>query len=36
LRDARGLRFDRYDDLWRWPVVELKAFWLHLRPTTRD
>jgi len=27
LRDQRGLSFDRYNDLWRWSVTELDAFW---------
>ena len=27
LRDKRGLRFSRYEDLWRWSVDELEAFW---------
>jgi acetoacetyl-CoA synthetase len=27
LRDERGLQFDCYDDLWRWSVQELEAFW---------
>ncbi|HSV61527.1 MAG TPA: acetoacetate--CoA ligase [Variovorax sp.] len=27
LRDARGLRFDNYDALWRWSVTDLPAFW---------
>ena len=27
LRDERGLRFNRYEDLWRWSVDELEAFW---------
>ncbi|MEY4713610.1 MAG: hypothetical protein RIS88_3060 [Pseudomonadota bacterium] len=27
LRDARGLHFDRYDDLWRWSTTDLSAFW---------
>ena len=30
LRERRGLRFDRYDDLWRWSVEELEAFWASL------
>src|SRR6266498_929014 len=27
LRDERGLRFDGYDELWRWSVGDLDAFW---------
>jgi acetoacetyl-CoA synthetase len=27
LRDDRGLRLDGYDELWRWSVEELEAFW---------
>jgi acetoacetyl-CoA synthetase len=27
LRDQRGLTFDTYNDLWRWSVTELDAFW---------
>jgi len=27
LRDERGLSFDTYNDLWRWSVTELDAFW---------
>jgi acetoacetyl-CoA synthetase len=27
LHEERGLRFDRYEDLWRWSVEELEAFW---------
>jgi acetoacetyl-CoA synthetase len=27
LRDERGLRFHRYEDLWRWSVDELETFW---------
>ena len=27
LRDARGLRFDSYDALWRWSTTDLGAFW---------
>ncbi|HZR07787.1 MAG TPA: acetyl-coenzyme A synthetase N-terminal domain-containing protein, partial [Myxococcales bacterium] len=27
LEQERGLRFDRYDALWRWSVDELEAFW---------
>lgn len=27
LGDERGLRFDGYDDLWRWSVRDLDAFW---------
>jgi len=27
LRDQRGLSFDTYNDLWRWSVTELDAFW---------
>jgi len=27
LRRERGLSFDSYDDLWRWSVEELEAFW---------
>jgi acetoacetyl-CoA synthetase len=27
LRDARGLSFATYNDLWRWSVTELDAFW---------
>jgi len=27
LRDQRGLSFDAYNDLWRWSVTELDAFW---------
>ncbi|MEO7242082.1 MAG: acetoacetate--CoA ligase [Variovorax sp.] len=27
LRDQRGLVFDSYDDLWRWSVTDLDAFW---------
>jgi acetoacetyl-CoA synthetase len=27
LADERGLRFGSYDDLWRWSVDDLEAFW---------
>ena len=27
LRETRGLSFGHYDDLWRWSVTELDAFW---------
>lgn len=27
LRDHRGLSFDTYEDLWRWSVTDLEAFW---------
>jgi acetoacetyl-CoA synthetase len=27
LRDQRGLSFDAYNDLWRWSVTDLDAFW---------
>jgi acetoacetyl-CoA synthetase len=27
LADARGLRFDTYDALWRWSVTDLDGFW---------
>src|SRR4051812_24202626 len=27
LERTRGLRFDSYDDLWRWSVTDLEAFW---------
>ena len=27
LREQRGLRFGSYDDLWRWSVDDLDAFW---------
>jgi acetoacetyl-CoA synthetase len=27
LRDERNLRFDGYEDLWRWSVDDLEAFW---------
>ena len=27
LEDERGLRFDSYDELWRWSVSDLEAFW---------
>ena len=27
LEQTRGLRFDGYDELWRWSVSDLKAFW---------
>ncbi len=27
LRETRGLSFDSYDDLWRWSVADLPAFW---------
>ncbi len=27
LREARGLEFDGYDELWRWSVGDLEAFW---------
>ena len=27
LEAERGLRFDGYDDLWRWSVADLEAFW---------
>jgi acetoacetyl-CoA synthetase len=27
LATHRGLRFDRYDDLWKWSTEELEAFW---------
>lgn len=27
LAEHRGLRFDSYDDLWRWSTTDLSAFW---------
>jgi len=27
LRERRGLSFDSYEDLWRWSVTDLDAFW---------
>jgi len=27
LADRRGLHFERYEDLWRWSVTDLPAFW---------
>ena len=27
LRDARGLSFQSYEDLWRWSTTDLNAFW---------
>jgi acetoacetyl-CoA synthetase len=27
LRERRGLRFESYDELWRWSVTDLDAFW---------
>jgi len=27
LAQHRGLRFDRYDDLWHWSTTEIEAFW---------
>ena len=27
LESERGLRFDRYEDLWRWSVEDLEGFW---------
>ncbi|MGB0095709.1 MAG: acetoacetate--CoA ligase [Solirubrobacteraceae bacterium] len=27
LDDARGLRFESYEELWRWSVEDLEAFW---------
>ena len=27
LAGERGLRFDRYQDLWRWSVTDLEGFW---------
>ena len=27
LAEERGLAFDGYDDLWRWSVTDLDAFW---------
>ena len=27
LREHRGLHFERYEDLWRWSVTDLDAFW---------
>ncbi len=27
LADTRGLTFDSYEELWRWSVTELEAFW---------
>jgi acetoacetyl-CoA synthetase len=27
LRDERGRHFDSYEELWRWSVDELEAFW---------
>jgi len=27
LADTRGLQFTRYEDLWRWSVTDLDAFW---------
>ncbi|MDP3084710.1 MAG: acetoacetate--CoA ligase, partial [Rubrivivax sp.] len=30
LRENRGLRFDSYEDLWRWSVTDLAGFWLSI------
>ncbi len=30
LEQTRGLRFERYHDLWQWSVDELEAFWASL------
>ena len=27
LAHTRGLRFERYEDLWQWSVTDLEAFW---------
>lgn len=27
LREERGLKFEGYDELWRWSVGDLEAFW---------
>ena len=27
LRETQGLRFDSYDELWRWSVTDLRGFW---------
>ena len=27
LQRSRGLRFDSYEELWRWSVTDLTAFW---------
>ena len=27
LARTRGLRFERYEDLWQWSVTDLEAFW---------
>ncbi|MDP3062072.1 MAG: acetoacetate--CoA ligase [Chloroflexota bacterium] len=27
LREKRGLRFDSYEELWRWSVTDLEGFW---------
>ena len=27
LQASRGLRFDTYDELWRWSTTDLRAFW---------
>jgi acetoacetyl-CoA synthetase len=27
LRDARGLHFETYNDLWRWSITDLDAYW---------
>lgn len=27
LKDNRGIRFDDYDQLWRWSVTDIEAFW---------
>ncbi|HWF75495.1 MAG TPA: acetyl-coenzyme A synthetase N-terminal domain-containing protein, partial [Solirubrobacteraceae bacterium] len=27
LGETRGLRFDSYDELWRWSVDDLEGFW---------
>jgi acetoacetyl-CoA synthetase len=44
LADERGRQFDSYDDLWRWSVADLEAFWASIvdyfavqfcRPATR-
>jgi hypothetical protein len=31
LQQHRGLRFETYDDLWRWSTTELDAFWQSIR-----
>ena len=30
LRSERGLGFDSYDELWRWSVTDLEAFWVSI------